>query len=280
MNAINYAINEIKYSVPYEILYAGMTIDEDPLIVNMSSLEDKVLNKVFKKRVLMAANVVGGIELIIPIASVMPTYTEPMYTVYHIPPELVMDKEIMSALSLAYLPTSGFMGVTGGAGNPGSSTITGSTNYGNNTATMNVANRIGSSFNAAGIISSAHLEIVARNTIAVYAYYQTLSNYGMRVVVQNDENLNNIQPRSYPALGKLGVLATKAYLYNKLIVPINSGYLSGGQDLGMFKTILESYAEAEEMYQAFMREVWGQVSFMNDTTRYNNYLTSMLSPDL
>ena len=280
MNAIMYAINEIKSVIPYEILYAGMTLEEDPLLLNMSSLEDKVLNKVFKKRVLLAANVMGGIETIVPIRSIQPTFTEAMYTVYHIPPELIMDKEIMSALSLSYLPNSGYMGSTGGYG---SSTMMGgqsSLGYGGNTATMNVANRIGASANSSSILSSAHLEIVARNTIAVYAHYQSLTNYGMRVVLQNDENLNNIQPRSYPALSKLGVLATKAYLYNKLIIPINSGYLSGGQDLGMFKSMPENYADAEESYQTFLREVWGQVAFMNDTTRYSNYLSGMLAPDL
>lgn len=277
MNAIMYAINEIKSVIPYEIIYAGMTLDEDPQLLNLSSLEDKVLNKVFKKRVLLAANVIGGIETIIPIRSVHPTFTEPMYTVYHIPPELTMDKEIMSVLSLAYLPTAGFMGVTGGFGGPN---MVNSAGHGGGTATMNVANRIASSVNTTGLLSSAHLEIVARNTIAVYAHYQALTNYGLRVVLQNDENLNNIQPRSYPALSKLAVLACKSYLYNKLIIPINSGYLSGGQDLGMFKSMLESYSDAEEQYQMFLREVWGQVAFMNDTTRYSNYLAGMLAPDL
>lgn len=280
MNAIMYAINEIKYSIPYEVLCAGMTIEEDQKILNLSTLEDKILNKVIKRRVLLAANVVGGIETIIPVGQIYPTFTEPMYTVYHIPPEMTMDKEIMSALSLSYLPTAGFMGVSGGFGGPNATYNPNTPGHANNTATMNVASRISSSFNASGILSSAHLEIVARNTIAVYAHYQSLANYGIRVVLQNDDNLNNIQPRSYPALSKLVVLATKAYLYNKLIIPINSGYLSGGQDLGMFKSILESYADAEEQYGIYLKEIWGQVAFMNDTTRYNNFLSSMLAPDL
>lgn len=280
MNAIMYCINEIKQVIPYEVLHAGMTIDEDHQVSLLSNLEEKILNKVFKRRVLLAANVVGGIETIIPLGKIQPTHTEPMYTVYFVPPELTMDKEIMSALSLSYLPTAGFMGVTGGFGGPHAVYNANTPGHSNNTATMNVASRISSSVNASGILSSAHLEIVAYNTIAVYAHYQSLANYGMRVVLQNDDNFNNIQPRSYQALSKLAVYACQAYLYNKLIIPINSGYLSGGQDLGMFKTILEGYADAEENYQTYLKEVWGKVAFMNDQTRYSNFLSSMLSPNL
>lgn len=280
MNAIMYCINEIKHSIPFEVLHAGMTLDEDPQLYELSSLEDKILNKVIKKRVLLAANVVGGIETIIPLGNIRPSITEGMYTVYHVPSELTMDKEIMSALSLSYLPTAGFMGISGGFGGSNMTYNPNSPGRGMNTATMNVASRISSSVNSSAILSSAHLELVARNTVAVYAHYQTLANYGMRVVLQNDENFNNIQPRSYQALSKLTVLATKAYLYNKLIIPINSGYLSGGQDLGMFKSILEGYADAQESYEIYLREIWGQVAFMNDTTRHHNFIAGMLSPNL
>jgi hypothetical protein len=76
------------------------------------------------------------------------------------------------------------------------------------------------------------------------------------------------------------VWAVKAYLYNKLIVPINSGYLSGGQELGMFKSVLEGYSDAEENYQTYLKEIWGQVAFMNDTSRYSYFISSMLAPDL
>lgn len=280
MNAIMYAINEIKNSIPMEVLHDAMSIDEDAQLYHMSSLEDKILNKVFKKRVLLAANVIGGIETIIPINALSPTFTEQMYTVYHIPPELTMGKEIVSALSLSYMPTAGFMGVTGGfGGNSMAFNPNTPTGY-QNTSTMNVTSRIAASVSTSGIVSSAHLELVSRNTVAVYAHYRALTNYGIRVVLENHENLSNIQPRSYQQLSKLGVLATKAYIYNKLIIPINSGQLAGGQDLGVFKSIVEGYSDSEEAYQLFLKEVWGKVAFMNDTTRYNNYLSSMFAPDL
>ncbi len=284
MNALIYAINEVKNIIPMELLVAGMTFDEQPNTVNLSTLDDKILRKVIKKRVMVDANVVGGTEMIVPLINLPPSYFEDYYTVYNIPPELVMNREIISALSITHLPMNGFYNqmsgtlstpATGGGGNwygvyPGV----------NGGALMNVGDRIGSSAAPTGILTNANIDLVAYNTILVYAHYRTLASFGVRVVVENDNNMNNLQPRSYKSFGMLCSLAVKAYLYHKLIIPINSGYLSGGQELGMFKSMLENYSSSEEDYETYLKEVWGKVAYMNDTTRFNRYLNSMFAPDL
>lgn len=280
-NPLIYAVNEIKSTIPYEVLHAGMMIDEQNATSNLTSLEEKILTKVIRKRVLLDANIVGGIESIIPLINVQPSYYEHFYTVYNIPNELTMNKQIISALSLSYLPVN-------------NSQIQFGSFYGNNNVNHNnafggggdynpfisIANRIGNSSAPNGVLSNAHIELVAYNTLLIYAHFRTLVNYGVRVVLENDSNLSNIQPRSYKNFGTLCVLATKAYLYNKLIIPINSGMLSGGQELGMFKSILENYSSAEEDYSTYLREVWASVAYMSDTQRYNRYLGSLLAPDL
>lgn len=281
MNALIYAINEIKNTIPFQLLHAGMMIDEEEFTVNLTSLEEKILRKVLRKRVLLDANIVGGVETIIPLNNINPTFSEYFYTIYNIPSELVMNREIISALSLSYLPVNSsagqlgaFYGMNGVQGNTGFTPIQ---NY---NPVMSVADRIGNSAASTGVLSNAHVEIVAHNTLLVYANYRALTNFGVRVVLENDNNLNNIQPRSYKNLGILCTLATKAYLYNKLIIPINSGQLAGGQDLGMFKSILENYSSAEEDYNTYLREVWGAVAFMNDVQRFNRFNRSMIAPDL
>lgn len=275
MNALIYSINEINHQIPYELLSAGFTIDDTPETVNLTSLDDKILRKLLKKRVLIDANIVGGIETIIPLNNVAPSYFEYFYTVYQIPPELTMNKEIISALNITLMPGNGVFG--NGNINYGSF---GNMGFNQDIPVMNVANRIGNAAAPAGTLSNAHLEIVGYNTILIYANYRVLTNFGLRVVLENDSNLNNIQPRSYKAFSLLCVLAVKAYLYNKLIVAINSGYLSSGQDLGVFKSILESYSDAEEQYRTYLTEKIGAVLYMNDTTRYNRFVSSMIAPDL
>ena len=280
MDALMYCINEIKHQIPYEILHAAMYQGEDPYLSSLTTLEDKIMTKVIKKRVLLTANVIGGVETLIPLNHITPSFYETLYTVYEIPPELTGRREIVSALNLCYMPGNGFMGLTSGYTGVGNVNSTHAMSSSSMNPVMNVASRVGSSFSMSGVLTNAHLEIVARNTVAVYANYRTLANFGMRVVVENDSRLSNIQPRSYPHLAKLCVLATKAYIYNTLSIAINSGVLSGGQELGMFKTFVENYADAQEQYEVYLTEKWGQVAFMNDNTRYSSFLSSMIAPDL
>jgi hypothetical protein len=279
MNALIYAVNEIQHQIPNELLHAGMNIDEQGVTANLTSLGDKILRKVIKKRVMLDANIVGGIETTIPLNNIMPSFTEQFYTVYQIPPELVNNKEIISALSISFMPGAGYYGQGGGQFNGSGMNNNGSFN-GGFSAVMNVGDRIGNAASSAGPMSNAHIELVAYNTVLVYAHYRNLATFGLRVILENDSNLNNIQPRSYKNFSTLCTLAVKAYLYNKLSIAINSGYLSGGQDLGMFKSRLEEFSSAEEDYHTYLREVWAGVAFMNDTTRYNRFLGSMIAPDL
>ncbi len=275
MNALIYAINEITHVIPHELLQAAFTIDDSPETVNLNTVDDKILRKLLRKRVLIDMNITGGIETIIPLNNVQPSFYEYFYTIYQIPPELTMNKEIVSALNILLMPGSGVFG----QGNLGGNSF-GNIGYMNENPVMNVANRIGSAASPSGVLSNAHLEIVGYNTILIYANFRVLTNFGLRVLLENDSNLNNIQPRSYKDVAMACILACKAYIYNKLIIPVNSGYLASGQDLGMFKSILESYSEAEADYNTFLKERLGAVLFMNDTTRHNRFIASMINPSL
>ena len=83
MNALIYCLNEVQNQIPYEILYAAFTIDDTPETVSMTSLDDKILRKLLKKRVLIDANITGGVEAIIPLLNIPPTYTEYFYTIFN-----------------------------------------------------------------------------------------------------------------------------------------------------------------------------------------------------
>lgn len=267
MNAIEYAIHEIHSSIPYELLYGAFTIDEQDELKGVTSLDEKITRKLIKKRILLDANVVGGMEAIIPLNDIPPTHTNYYYTVYNIPNELTGNKEILSVMSLAMSPLNNFY--YSGYGNA----MTGN-------SIMNVADRIGNSQAPGLTYLNAHTEIIGYNSVLVQANFSFLRNVGMRVLLENDSNLNNIQPRSYKNLGILCTLGCKAYIYNKLIVPMNSGYLAAGQELGIYKTLVESFESANEDYNTYLREVWSATAYMNDTTRYNRFIASMLVPNL
>lgn len=281
MNAIQHALNMIKQQIPNEILQAGFTIDENAATVNLTSIDDKVLVKCIRSRVMLDANIMGGVETVIPLNHIPPSFYEDFYTVYYIPPETVMNREIVSVIGLSSLPlmsASGSQAMMGSAYGVPNGT---NPNHGlGHNALMSVADRIGDAAAINGVLHNAHLEIVAYNTIAVHAHFRTLAYLGLRVLLANDDNMNNIQPRSYRHFSTLCTLAVKAYVYNKLVIAINNGYLAGGQDLGMFKSIIDNFSQAEEDYQNYLVNVWAKVAFMNDTTRHARYLTGMLTPDI
>ena len=280
MNCLLYAVNEIERTIPREILQVAMNIDETETTVNMSSLSDKILRKIIKKRVLLDANIVGGLETVIALNGVTPSYTENFYTVYQIPPEYTFNKEIISALSIAFMPANGYFGQAGGQYAGGVFNNSSGSGYGSFNPVMNVADRIGNAASSTGVMTNAHLEIVGYNTILVYAHYRTLANFGIRVILENDSNLNNIQPRSYKGFATLCTLAAKSYIHNKLIVPMNNGYLIGGQDLGIFKSKVEGYESAEQDYSTYLTEQWAATAFMSDSARYVRFIGSMVAPDL
>ena len=281
MNALQHALGMIKQQIPYEVIHAAFTIDENPVTVNITSIDDKVMLKCIRPRVMTDANIMGGVETVIPLNTIPPSFFEDFYTVYYIPPEQVMNREIISVIGLSSLPlmsTSGSQAMMGSAyGIPNG--ISADRGYGGNSL-MAVADRIGDAAAINGVLHNAHLELVAYNTVAVYAHFRTLAYLGLRVLLANDNNMNNIQPRSYRQFSTLCTLAVKAYIYNKLVIAINNGLLSGGQDLGMFKSIIDNYAQAEEDYQNYLVNVWAKVAFMNDTQRHARFITGLIAPDL
>ena len=275
MDLISYCLNEIRMQIPHEVLSAAFTIDEPPEVVNITSLDEKITTKVLKKRVFQDCNILGGIEIIVPLNNIQPLYYENFYTVYKIPNELTLNREIISALNITTMPGTGLIGSIGLNYDTFAGILTNSYS-----AVANISNRIGDAAAPSGAVSNAHIEVIGPNTLLVYANYRLLTNFGVRVVVENNPNFTNISPRSYKAFSMMCVLAVKSYIYNKLIIPINSGYLAAGQELGVFKSIVESYENTEEEYRTYLNEKMGAVLYMNDTTRYNRFLRSMIAPDI
>lgn len=280
MNALQYAISEIKNQIPHEILYAAFTIDDLPETVNLTSLEHKITYKLLKNRVAMDCNIFGGVETIIPLGDIQPISAEAYYTVYQIPPDKTLNKEIIAALSLTFLPII----VNYATGDyPYAQYNVAAQHVNSGSAIMANANRISTAAADTGVLNNAHLELIGYNTVLVQQTTKTFfnfSNYGLKCLVENNENFSNIQIKTFKAFSTLCVLACKSYIYHKLLIAINNGYLQSGQELGVFKSVVDGYETSEEDYYTYLNEKWRKISMMNDTTRYNTYLRTMVNPGL
>ena len=108
MSCIRYALNELQYRIPKPVLkevfkssaYAEYYSRQSAPV----SIEEEVMSKVIRPRVLLDANLVGGQTVNIPLAGI--PFNSPDYftQIYHIPKATVGNKTILSVLSVGYIP--------------------------------------------------------------------------------------------------------------------------------------------------------------------------------
>lgn len=273
MNILTKAIDTIKYSIPIEVLRIAF---KDNIYNHNSapiSLDEYILNKLIRPRVMVDSNLVGGDTVLVSLDGLEYRVLDNYSVVYEIPSDVVNHRSIMSVLSVGYAKRLGSTGYSQGI-HAGNSSCAGSTDL------LNAAMRVGSSMAGIPNISSAKADLVGNNTVVVYDQSGISGLYELRCIVANEDNMNNISPRSFLPFSNLCLLAAKSYIYNRLIVAIDSAYLSGGQELGAIKDIISSYSDEEENYQTYLNEVWRPTSYMNDTPNYDRFIKMQISPGL
>lgn len=268
MNIINKALEEIKFRIPTPVITEAF---KEPTVNHRAApfnLDEAIMNKVIKARVMIDANLVAGEAVNINLDHIEPIFRDQFCVVYEVPPSLTHGREILSVLSLSYMPYSNNVGAFG----------MGQTSIGPlfNMDTPTVFQQLAESYSSIPHVSSASAELVGYNTIRITDPMRSVVGYILRCYLTNENHLNNINPRSYVYFSQLVALCVKSYIYNKLIIRIDEAYLQGGQTLGAFKTIVESYADSEEMYQTYLRETWAAVAHMNNTVQHERFLTAQI----
>lgn len=269
MSAITKALQEIRFSIPDAVLRAAF-IGQYQWRGIPQSLDDAIMQKVLGPRVMVDCNLVGGAFAMIPLGNVPMQYVDPYSLIYHIPKELTQGRTILSALSVSYMPASG-------AWSDGTSSY-GLTNMGNVSNLASAMQRVSDSVSNLPPISNAYVDLIGENTILIRNQARITQSYILRCILNNDENLNNISPRSWPAFAKLCVLAVKAYIYNELLIRMDQTYLEGGQELGTFKNYVDTLSDSNEMYLTHLREVWMVTATMNDVHAHTRLIKLMVNP--
>lgn len=272
MNIFSKALDNIKFSIPFEVLRAVFKDDITHWRQAPISMDEIIMSKVIKARVLIDANLVGGMQVMVPLNDLPMTLVDNTGYLYTIPPERCNYKEIISVLSVGYLPYAGTFGYGGiNAVVP----VSGSMND-----IAHAGQQLMDSYSNMPNISTASAELVGYNTVLIRDSQRVTSSYMLRCMLANDSNLGNINPRSHIAFANLCVLAVKAYIYNKMIIRMDQAFLSGGQELGAFKNYVEQLADSEEMYSTYLRETWSSVAFHNDQQSFERFLRVQINPGL
>lgn len=251
MNVIQKSVADVLRVIPRPILETVFTKKSSGWKAAPINLEDAILHEVIRPRVWLDCNLVGGHEVYIPLEGLSPEYPDNVTTIYRIPKSRTNGRTILSPLNITLIdPTNAL-------------------------ATMNTASCGVSAYGTAidavmnaqapmPIISTANIRMLGENVIMVRDTVRLPTNSWLRCIVTHDDALSHILPRSYRAFCKLVEYAVKSHIYNEHILELDNGEIRGGHSLGRFAQIVESYSDAEELYQTYIKETWEVVSRLND----------------
>ena len=198
----------------------------------------------------------------------------PNYIRIEIPRDRTQNRAIIQPISVLYqnqYPAS-FAGGYAGMGY-----FSGS-QWGAVSPITSVAARISSAASDIPLIENTNVELLGDNTIGVLdSITGPLFRY-LDCILEYDDNMSSINPRSYRVFATLCVHAVKAFIYNKMMIALDQGYLEGGQELGSIKEIISSYSESEQAYDDYLRNEWSATSFFNDNILRRKILKMNSSP--
>ena len=263
MGPLSKCIDEVKFRIPRAILEAVFIKRAQHWRLTPASLDEHILNEVVRPRVLVDCNLVGGTEVFIPLDGVPLERGNDYTTVYRIPKDKTQGRSIMSVLNITFSdPTKvSSYGVAAGA---------------HNSIMMQAGQAVMDAMGSMPVTSTAYVQLIGENVVMVRDTVVLPANIYLRCLLENDENMSHLQLKSYRDFSKLVEYAVKAYIYNEYVIPMDMGELYGGQALGRFKEIIDSYADAEELYQNFITEKWQKISLMNDREQHTRFLRLMM----
>lgn len=253
MNAIIKALTDLHYKIPAPILESTFINNRGLEQIKATfpiSLDHRIREEVIEARVLEDCNLVGGTEVVVPLYNVHAEFLPYFRMVWRIPFDLTENKRITKVYSLIFR-------------RPGVNHHIDFFSYGGSVYT-DAASGLMASHMPIPDISHADIKLIGENTVMIDRYISHSQNLALRCMVENDEELNNLPPASIPVFSRLVELAVKSYIYNTLIIQIDQTELSGGHALGRFGSIVEGYADAEELYQEFFKDRWRKVAIFAD----------------
>lgn len=266
MDLITIALDRVGFEIPQEVLrYTFSPTRYDPakagLIRDYStgiSNDTVIRRQVIDARVLVDINLCTGVELFIPLNNVESERIDNWTYVYRIPKELTQGRSITIPYGLSYGQghTLGNVGVISE----------------DRSMVLEAAAGLMASNAAWTQIQTAYVTLVADNTVEVTNMNRVPGICYLRCLVSHDPNLANIPPHYYDKFTELVILAVKAYIYTRTIIPLDEGAIRGGASLGRIREIVDSYADSNQMYKEYLRDNWRKAGVMANTAQHRRLM--------
>jgi hypothetical protein len=260
MDAIAKAISEIKFIIPREILNeVFIKRFQEFRSTPSNNIDNEILAQVIRPRVLVDCDLIGGIEMYVPLNRI-PQQIVGLYSyVYNIPKAYTNNRSIMSLLEITFNdPTT--LG-----------------NYGNNSTNQSsvmsqVAMGVGDAQGSIPLTETADLQLIGDNVVYVRGMLTIPTNSYLRCKIGYDSRMNHLPPGAYLAFAKACEFAIKAFIYKELIIKMGSGQLQAGQLLGPFKDEVDKFSDAEANYEDYRKQVLQKLLLMSDRESYTRLM--------
>jgi len=266
MGVIQKAIRDVKWAIPKEVLEETFMASEARRSFGRRStpisVDALIREKVINARVLEDCKLVGGTQVEIPLDNVPVEQVDVNRFIYRVPMAATQNRPISKVLSIIFGPTS--VANQNHAGMAGYSQII--------EATQGMLN----SHANIPVVSSAYIRLIGENVVLVSDYVSIPRRSYLSCILEYDDELSTMGHMTYPHFSKLVELAVKAYIYNHQIIPMGMGQLSGGMDLGRYREIVDGFADANQMYQEYVRDIWTKVALMDDPKSRERHLRMLV----
>lgn len=250
MNPVQRIIADIKWNIPIEVLNAAFYRREFGRQLTPINIDELIRERVIEQKVRVDCDLVGGTELLIPIHDLAFEMWDNYRFCYRIPRDRTDGRNITRVVGVVL----GNFVVNG-------SSYAGSGDY---SQPLDASNSVLAAQSAIPYVASTDVQLIGPNTILVSDIMTTTTAMHLRCFVENDADFNNLSLPTIHRFSELCTLATKAYIYNTLKIPMDMGQLVGGMNLGAFKEVIEEYRDSNQLYNEFLLNKWKRLAILND----------------
>lgn len=270
--AINVVYNTVFANIPPQVIQMAMYVANKHFHICNNS-QEFIMQKVIRERVLDDLNLTGGkFKKII----LKPEYREEVsldlagwaggdggFDLYRVPPEARDNLPMIHCIGVQYPYAS--------------SNIAGESAVGTASAgydMLSQADQIVNSYTLARPLNHPTGQVLSGDLIKLFPSQYTQVNYIATVRLALDETFEQVQPSSVETLAKMVTLATKAWIYNNLIIDIDRAAMECGADVGKIKEIIEEYRDANQLYDE-QRPLWFGAQMLDSDVRQRLYVYSI-----
>jgi hypothetical protein len=271
MDIVQKAIKDLTYSIPKELLVAAFNEFSLWDTGIQANIDSKIRQEIIYGRIFEDVNVSGGQQIELHIGSVTPrvvhgdsTYDRGMY-IYEIPKKLTDGRDIISVISLNYGPIRHALNGANDLSTFSHGTMT------------RLANQLIDTTARSDVLSTSNVTLISGNTILLRNQSPFSDQVFMLCNVSIDKDFSVFRASAYRKFGQLVEYAVKAYIYNKLRIPVGKGEIYAGVDLGVFKDELDNYSDSNEMYKEYLDANLSKLLFTSDDLRMESFIKTSIS---